>query len=233
MRTIGWVVVAVVVGVAVGAAGMFLGTKGFAAVKPTVSVSLPSLPPAPSAVTITRETPNVLRAVSEMARLETVSFHMERVIDRKKVTPRLRGLWDAEEKILLIAAADVTAGVDLKKLRAEDVVVDPEKMHVELTLPKPEVFSSALNNKLTRLYSWEKDWTASHDETQETIARRDAEKSLHAAALEAGILEQAGDSARKTVEGLLRSLGFHKIRVKFKSDESGSPAASSSAQPRP
>ena len=75
--------------------------------------------PAPSAsatTTVIRPTPNVLRSVQELARLESVTFHMERVIDLHDEQEHAFGLVHADDSILLVAVGEVIAGVDLAAL---------------------------------------------------------------------------------------------------------------------
>jgi hypothetical protein len=114
---------------------------------------------------------------------------------------------------LLVAAADVTAGVDLKKLADEDVVVDPRSRRVRIELPEPEIFSASLDNRRTYVYSRDTDLLAKRSTSLETDARRAAEKQLVDAAIEAGIQRRAADNARIAVERLVRSLGFEDVEI--------------------
>jgi radical SAM/Cys-rich protein len=58
---------------------------------------------------------------------------------------------------------------------------------------------------------------AHRDEKLETDARALAQREMTQAAKDGHLLERAGDSARHTVEQLLRSLGFTTVDVKIKS----------------
>src|SRR5450755_1486514 len=113
-------VIAVLVGV-LGAGVCF----GFLATKSCGGPALPVIPPLSSSVTVVRPTPNVLLAIQDLARLESASFHMERVIDLTDKQSRLFGLIQSEDAILLVAVADVSAGVDLQKLTTDDIAVNP------------------------------------------------------------------------------------------------------------
>src|SRR5262245_21540842 len=73
--------------------------------------------PAPaSSVTVIRPSPNVVRAIRDLSRLEGAEYHMERVVDLSEKQSRFFGLIEAEDAILLVAAGDVIAGVDLAEL---------------------------------------------------------------------------------------------------------------------
>jgi hypothetical protein len=160
--------------------------------------------------------PDVVVAVRDLARLESAQFHMERVIELTRTEQRLFGLVDAEDSILLVAAADVTAGVDLAELREGDVRVDPDARTARITLPAPRVLSTRLDSERTFVHSRTTDLLARRGEDLESEARRQAERTLEEGALEAGILERARTHAATTVEALVRSLGYDEVVVGFR-----------------
>ncbi|UJR86270.1 DUF4230 domain-containing protein [Sandaracinus amylolyticus] len=160
-----------------------------------------------------RSGPDVVVAVRDLARLESASFHMERVIELTSTQRRVFGLLEAEDSILLVAAADVIAGVDLSELREGDVVVDPETRRVRVTLPPARVLSARLDSERTFVHSRRTDVLAMRREQLESEARREAERTLQASAIEAGILERASTNAERTVEALVRSLGYQDVVV--------------------
>lgn len=167
---------------------------------------------------VLRDTPNVIAAVRQLASLETVNFHMERVIELRDQQRHLLGLVQSEDVLLLIAAADVVAGVDLSELREEDVEFDLERRSARLTLPPPRVLSARLDNDRTYVHKRSTDALARREETLETRARQEAERVLRQAALDAGILAQARASALRTVGGLVQSLGFAQVDVQFRKE---------------
>ncbi len=194
-------------------AGLLLGVL---TTKSCAPPSLPVIPPLSSSVTIVHPTPNVLVAVKDLARLESASFHMERVIDLSDKQSLLFGLVHSEDAILLVAVADVSAGVDLQQLKADDIVANAPEKRVTITLPGPEVFHAELDNSKTYVHTRRTGALASRKENLETRARQDAEHSLIEAALEAGLLSRASDNARRAVEGLLRGLGYSEVEVKVR-----------------
>lgn len=157
----------------------------------------------------------VLESVRELARLETVSFHMERVIELKDEQRPAFGLLKAEDAILLVAAADVSAGVDLKGLAAEDVEVDRDARRVKLRLPAPSIFGVSLDEEHTYVHSRTTDLLAKRKLDLEGQARRLAVEDLEEAAKKAGILKRAESGAQRTLESLLRSLGYEQIEIEF------------------
>jgi len=160
--------------------------------------------------------PDVITQVRELSRLEGVSYHVERVVDLKDNQQALFGLVKAEDAILLVASGDVTAGVDLGKLRDGDVVVAPDRSSVTIHLPPAEVFSAKLDNDRTYVHTRATDLLAKRKESLETDARKAAERTLQSAAEDAGIARRAEESVKRTVESLVRSLGFSKVAVDFR-----------------
>jgi hypothetical protein len=174
--------------------------------------------PSTTVTTVVHDSPSVIVAIHQLARLETTSFHIERVIDLKDKQTRLYGLIQGEDSILLIAAGDVVAGVDLSQLRESDVTYGKDGKSARIVLPQPTIFSTRLDNGRTYVHSRSTDTFAVRAETLETRARQMAERSLHDAALEAGILEQARVSAQRTIGTLVRSLGFQHVDITFESE---------------
>jgi hypothetical protein len=214
----------------VGGAALCLGVgAGLFAIKTCSTPPAPLLPPMSSSVTMVRPTPDVLLAVRDLARLESASFHMERVIDLSDKQSKLWGMVTTEDAILLVAVAEISAGIDLQKLTAEDVVVDPARRTAKIQLPAPEVLHAALDNDKTYVHSRKTGTLAERRENLETRARKEAERTLIESARQAGLLTRAAENSRRTVEALVRSLGYDKVEVSVRSpNEPGTPRPAAS-----
>ncbi len=185
-----------------------------------------------------RDTPAVVTGLRDLARLETASAHVERVIDIRDRQSRLFGAVEAEDAILLVAAGDVVAGVDLTTLTDGDIVVESgaELVHGEqerlyqnvvVTLPMPIVFSARLDNARTYVHTRDTDALARRNETLETRARQEAESTLQAAALDNGLLTRAQANAETTISALLRSLGFDHVTIQWRETPVAAPTGES------
>src|SRR5512133_1953424 len=160
-----------------------------------------------------RPLPNVLMAVRALARLESVSYHMERIIDRSDRQSRLFGLIESEDALLLVAVANVTAGVDLEKMDLSAMQVDHGTRSGRVHLPTPEIFPVALDNEHTYVHTRRTGLMAQRKEDLEARARAEAERALLDAARQAAILPVAAKNAQRTVTALLHSLGFEHVEV--------------------
>lgn len=167
-----------------------------------------------------RETPgvNVLSRITALSRMETVSFHMERVLELTDEQSRFFGLVEAQDKILLVVAAEVTAGIDLSRLNPSDIVVDVTQNVVRIRLPDAEIFHVQIDEAHTHVHARNTELLANRREDLESQARQRASTTLRQAALEAGILRAAQTQAKATLTQLLLGLGF--TRVEFESARS-------------
>ena len=161
---------------------------------------------------------NVVVQVRELSRLETVQFHVERVIDIEHEESWLKGAVTTRDALLLVAAADVTAGVDLGELRDDAIVTDPDSRRVRVRLPAPRVFTTTLDNDRTYVYRRDTDLLARRKDDLESRARREAESQLEKAALDAGILERARAGARRSVGALLSGMGYDDVEIAFEDE---------------
>lgn len=172
--------------------------------------------PAPPAERIeVRGSPDVIVAMRDLSKLETSSFHVEKVIEITDNQKSVWGLVDSKDALLLVAVGEVVAGVDLEKLEGAAVSSDWPKKSVNVTLPAPEIFFSRLDNAATHVYSRSTDTLAKRNENLEARARLEAENSMREAAIKGGILLRARAQAERTVRATLRSLGFEQITIAF------------------
>jgi hypothetical protein len=164
------------------------------------------------------DTATVLVAIRNLARLESVSFHMERVIDLKDRQSHLFGLLQADDAILLVASGDVSAGIDLAKMRDGDVTIEPTTKRAHLTLPPAELLSVRLDNQHTYVHSRKTDLLAEREVELETRARQIAEDSIREAAVSGGILTRARDNTAQTLTALVRSLGYDTVELTWRTE---------------
>jgi len=116
------------------------------------------------------------------------------------------------DKLLLVAHGEVIAGIDLGQLKAGDVLVSGDTVHVHL--PAAQILTTRIDNVRTRVYSRTTGLLVSSDPNLESDVRRTAELQIAQAALDDGILEKVRQNARTSVTALLYGLGFRTVDVK-------------------
>ncbi len=156
--------------------------------------------------------PTVVQHIQRLNRLETVVYSLDTVVEGAHSSPVLPDLL-AGDRLLLVVHGQSVAGIDLSKLRPEDVHIDSSAHGIRITLPPSQLFTTAIDNQHTRVYARSTGLLVPVDQNLETETRARAEDQLQKAALEDGILDVARKNARSTVTTLLYSLGFQQVEV--------------------
>jgi len=157
--------------------------------------------------TILPDPVTIIHEVQSLARLETVQYSVEKVITaeiRQDIFAPLFG-----DKLLFIAHGIVIAGVDLEKLKPEDLWLEKDILYVRL--PEAEVFIATLDNDKSFVYDRETGLFTHGDVNLETTARQAAEEEIAKAAFEDGILVLAQQNAENYLGRLIRGLGFTEV----------------------
>jgi hypothetical protein len=144
---------------------------------------------------------NEIRALS---RLETIQYSVEKVITGETGGGTFQGFFG--DKILFVGHGTVIAGIDLDKLRPEDMRFENGVLTVQL--PPAEIFIAALDNEKSYVYDRDTGLLAKPDPNLETLVRQSAEQEILKAALEDGILEQAQINAEAYLIKFFAALGF-------------------------
>src|SRR6266542_3332208 len=152
--------------------------------------------------TVVRPTGTILMAVRDLARLETNELHMEKVIDLTDRQSRFFGLVPTSDAILLVAAGDVTVGIDLTKLGEHDFEVDRATGAARLVLPALEVLSVRLDEEHTYVYKRTTGLLADRNEQLESKARQEAVRAIGEAANEGEVMEKARKQAERQLQEL-------------------------------
>lgn len=153
----------------------------------------------------------VIEGVQSLSRLETASYHIEKVITAESGQGPLGFLFG--DKLLLIAYGEIIAGVDLGYIGPSDLMTTDDGT-VYLRPPPVEVFVATLDNSRTNVYD-RRTGVAGMNPQLETAARQEAERLMLQAAVEEGLMETAEENARTVLRSFILSFGFeHVIFVK-------------------
>jgi hypothetical protein len=157
--------------------------------------------------------PAVVERIQSLNRLETVVYSLDSVVEGDKSSPVFPDIL-AGDKILLVVHGQSTAGIDLAKLKPEDVRIDgADSRSIHVNLPPSEIFATTLDNQGTRVYARTTGLLVPADQNLESDTRTKAQKQLQEAALSDGILDAARKNARATISALLFSFGFQHVEV--------------------
>ena len=200
-RTLPWLLSLIIV--ALGAFWLFsaggpAGRGAESTRRPLITQPTPTI--YPSSVT-------VIKSVQRLSRLETASYHIEKVITAETGQGPLGFLFG--DKLLLIAYGEVIAGIELSEI-GPDAILRTDDGTLYMRLPPVEVFVATLDNERTQVYDRQTGMVGLNEQL-ETEARREAERLILEAALEEGLEAEAEDSAQELLEVFLLALGFEQV----------------------
>lgn len=152
----------------------------------------------------------VVTRVRDLNRLETASMH---VVHVGRITQNYRMVPSAiaGDEITFLAEGDVIAGIDLSRLRQQDVWRSPDGT-VNVRLPPPQILVTRVDNRKSRVLDRNTGVLRRGDVNLETRARQHAEQNVRAEALRKGILTLAARNAEMKMAELLRTFGVEKVR---------------------
>jgi hypothetical protein len=157
--------------------------------------------------TIYPSSATVIEGVQSLSRLETASYHIEKVITAESGQGPLGFL--VGDKLLLIAYGEVIAGVDLSKIGPSDMTITPEG-DAYIRMPTVEVFVATLDNSRTYVYD-RRTGVAGMNPQLETSARQEAERLILQAAIEDGVEAKAEENARDFLRSFVLGLGLEHV----------------------
>ena len=164
-------------------------------------------------VSFNTSVPAVVERIQSLNRLETVVYSLDSVVEGDKSSPVLPDIL-AGDKILLVVHGQSIAGIDLAKLKPEDVRIEgKDQRSIKVNLPPSEIFVTSLDNGKSRVYARTTGLLVPADQNLESDTRTKAQQQLQAAALADGILDAARKNARATISALLFSFGFQHVEV--------------------
>src|SRR5687767_14032896 len=145
-----------------------------------------------------------INEIRALARLETIQYSVEKVITGELNSGTFQALFG--DKILFVGHGTVIAGIDLDKLRPEDMRFENGVLTVRL--PPAEIFIATLDNEKSYVYDRQTGVLSKPDPNLETQVRQAAEQEILKGALEDGILEQAQLNAEAYLLKFFAALGF-------------------------
>src|ERR1022692_3649841 len=140
-------------------------------------------------------TPALLLQVQTLSELVTVKYVLEKVEGIEVPSSNMIGqALGSENRLLLLAHGIVKAGIDLKRMKPEDLRVTGK--HIEVHLPPPQIFDTYLDESQTKVIDRKTGLLAPPDRDLEQTVRQNAVDDLRRAARVGGILKDAQERAQ-------------------------------------
>jgi len=158
-------------------------------------------------------TPSVILQIQSLSELVTVKYVIEKVVfaEALKTSTIDQLLPGRDDKLILLAHGVVKAGVDLSKIKAEDVEVNGETIRIKI--PQAVVTDQYLNENATQVLDRRAGMLRAYDQKLEQQARQEAVTQIVRAARQNGIEREANERARAQLTGLLRTLGYKEVEI--------------------
>ena len=148
-------------------------------------------------------TTSVVHEVQSLSDLVTVKFVLNKVVVLEDVK------WYGENRVLLLAQGVVKAGIDLKRLKPEDVSFSGRK--ITLRLPPAEITDAYLDDAASQVIDHTTGLLRAFDKNLEQTARQNAVDDIARAARHAGILEEADQRGREELQNFFKRAGFASV----------------------
>jgi hypothetical protein len=155
--------------------------------------------------------PVVLTAVQELAELATIKQSLAHVFSKESDAGGALAHIFGKDHVLLVAHGEVVAGVDLKELKPEDVVIAGDR--ISIRLPPPKILYSRLLEESTYVVDRKTGLLVKFDKDLERQARLVALNYFVQAARAQMILPQSAKRARLLIENVLKQLGYRTIEI--------------------
>jgi len=151
-------------------------------------------------------TATVVQQVQTLSDLVTVKYVMEKVVILEDVK------WYGESRVLLLAHGIVKAGIDLKRITADDVMISGR--NISIKLPPSQVTDAYLDDKQSQVIDHTTGLLRVYDKDLEQTTRANAVDDVQRAARNAGILKDADERARLELKVFLLEAGFEQVEFR-------------------
>lgn len=170
--------------------------------------------------TIDRSQPALLQSIKDLSRFEAATGSFQVVVDLEKDA---RFLPDAVKgtRTLFVGAGGVDAYVDLSGLTGDAVTVSEDRTAATIVLPRAQLDKPNLDNRRSYVFAQQRglldrvqDFLSGSPADQREVYLL-AERKIAEAAAESDLRARADANTRRMLEGMLKSLGFTEVTVKF------------------
>ena len=157
--------------------------------------------------TIIPDPVTIINEVQALARLETIRFTVEKVITAETNQGVLAPLFG--DRLLFVAHGYVIGGIDMSKIKPDNLWLDGDVLHVRL--PAAEVLVATLDNGKSYVYDRQTGLLTQADPSLESQARQSAEQEILKSALADGILDQATVNAKTYLTWFFEGAGYKQV----------------------
>jgi hypothetical protein len=151
----------------------------------------------------------LVQKITSMGKLELVKYEMKDIIEQKEVHPIL-----PDSRVLLLAVGEVTACIDLTKVKRSDIIQGKDS--VTVFLPAPEICYAKLDHDKSKVYDIK--GVMFEDGAKDLVedVYKVAEKKILDDANEMNVLGLARQNAQLIFKPLLEGISGKTVILKFR-----------------
>jgi hypothetical protein len=169
-----------------------------------------------------RSTPALLQSMQRLDEYRAARANLQQVVDIERDAKYLPSFVSGE-RIVLVAAGDVDASIDFRRLGPRSLRVSPDRKEVVITLPAARLAPARLDLERTRVIDHDRglvnrteDMLGSGGTDEERELLLVAQQKLDAAAsADPELLPTAERNTAQMLRRLARGLGFERVIVRF------------------
>lgn len=161
-------------------------------------------------------TPVLVQQVQTLSELVTVKYVVQKVeVWDDPPSGVITQFVEGNNRLLLLAQGVVKAGVDLSKLKPDDLKVEGKTIWIRL--PPAHITDAYLDDKETKVVERTTGFLRSFDKDLEQNVRRSAVEDMRLSAGRGGILKDADERARAQLASFFTLMGFERVEFEVSS----------------
>lgn len=165
-------------------------------------------PPPPVYNTVSQRA--VLESVRELSDLTTYEYNFsQNITSERELPPVLQALYS--DKLVYFAVGRIQAGVDLSQIAENDIIIQEGRLTI--ILPPPAIVDCFIDEGASGVISRDTGVFASPAPNIESEARKTALIHFRGVAIDEGILIQANDKAKQTLQSFLDLLPMEGVET--------------------
>lgn len=151
----------------------------------------------------------MVEKITSMGKLELVKYTMKDIVEQKEIHPIL-----PDSKVLFLAVGEVTACIDLTKVKRSDII--QTKDSVTVYLPQPGICNASLDHAKSKVYDITGAWFPDNAKKMVESVYQVAERKILENARQMNVIGLARQNAQLIFKPLLESISGKKVILKFK-----------------
>jgi hypothetical protein len=151
----------------------------------------------------------MVEKITSMGKLELVKYTMKDIVEQKEIHRIM-----PDSKVLFLAVGEVTACIDLTKVKRTDIIQTTDS--VTVYLPQPEICNASIDHNKSKVYSISGAWFQEDAKNMVESVYKIADRKILENARQMNITGIARQNAQLIFKPLLESISAKKVGLKFK-----------------